>query len=162
MEANRTMRRAHILGSAAALTIAAAVFQVALGLIPGWSAALGAPASLVARPTMLLVASVMAAALLAACAAYAASGAGYLRRLPLLRTALVVIGTVFLLRGWIVVPLLLGRLGPGRTPDSVTGAALWSSAVFMLLALLYLGGALANWRTLHAPVRAGRLDVPAD
>jgi hypothetical protein len=158
----QSMGRSHILGSAAVLTIVAALFQIALGLLPRWSAWLGAPASLVARPTMLQVTSVIVAGLLAACAAYAASGAGYVRRLPLLRTALVIIGAVFLLRGLVVVPLLLATLGPGHTPESVPGTALWSSAAFMLLAVLYLGGALANWRTLHASVRARRLDAPAN
>jgi hypothetical protein len=156
------MRRAHILGLAAGFTLAAAVFQIALGLLPGWSASLGAPASLVARPTMLLVTSVIVAALLAACAAYAASGAGYLGRLPLLRTALVVIGAVFLLRGMVIVPLLLATLGSGRTPESVPRTALWSSAAFMLLAVLYIGGALANWVALNSSVRARRLDAPTN
>jgi hypothetical protein len=156
------MRRAHILALAAALTIAAAVFQIAVGLNPSWSSSFGAPAWLVARPTMLFAASVLVAALLAVSAAYAASGAGYLRGLPLLRTALVIIGAMFLLRGLVVVPLLLAVFGLGRAPENVPGTALWSSAAFMLLALLYLGGALANWRTMLRSVRAGRLDAPAN
>jgi hypothetical protein len=157
-----TMRRAHIPALAAVLTAAAAVFQVALGLNPGWSSLFGAPAWLVARPTILVAASVLAAALLAASAAYAASGAGYLRGLPLLRTALIIIGAMFLLRGLVIVPLLLAMFGVGHAPENVPGTVLWSSAAFMLLAILYLGGALANWRTMNRSVRAGPLDAPSN
>jgi hypothetical protein len=156
------MRRAHILASAAVLTIAAAVFQIALGLNPGWSSAFGAPAWLVERPTMLFAASVLVAALFAGSAAYAAAGAGYLRGLPLLRSALVIIGVVFLLRGLVAVPLLLAVFGWGRGLENVPRPALWSSAAFLLLALLYLGGALANWRSLNRPVDAGPSAVRAN
>jgi hypothetical protein len=143
------MKRRHILALAAVLSLAGAAFQVALGIVPSWSGFFGAPESLLARPVLLLTASLAVAVLLVACAAYAASGAGYIRRLPLLRTALVVVGTVFLLRGWVFVPLVLASVGLIYAPEKVPGTALWSSAAFFLLAALYLVGVLASWRILR-------------
>jgi len=51
----------------------------------------------------------VAAALLILCASYAFSGAGLIRRLPLLRTGLVLIGSVFILRGLVLIPLTVLR-----------------------------------------------------
>jgi hypothetical protein len=50
--------------------------------------------------------AVLIALLLFVWAAYAFSGAGLLRRLPLLRTGLVTISAVYLLRGLAPVPML--------------------------------------------------------
>lgn len=143
------MTRKHILALAAVLSLLAAVFQVAIGLVPEWSAFFDAPEQLLARPALLFGASVVVAALLTVCAAYAASGAGYIRKLPLLRTALLATGAVFLLRGWIFIPLMLASFGLVHSPVPVPGSALGSSAAFFLLAALYLAGAAANWRSLH-------------
>lgn len=150
------MMRKHVLALAAVLSLAAAIFQLAIGLVPDWSAYFGAPPQLLARPALLLGASVVVAALLAVCAAYAASGAGYIRKLPLLRTTLLAIGVVFLLRGWLFIPLILASLGLVHSPVQIRGTALGSSAAFFLLAALYLAGTVANWRYLQpdSPQRA--------
>lgn len=57
---------------------------------------------------------------------YAFSGAGLIRRLPLLKTALLVIGAIFLLRGLLAVPLLFFA-------DSPYMAELKEKMVFMLV-----------------------------
>jgi hypothetical protein len=70
-------------------------------------------------------------------AAYAFSGAGLIPRLPLLRTALVIISGVFLLRALAVVPALL-------TPTEQSPAFwLWSSAIVLIYGLAY---AIGTWR----------------
>lgn len=146
------MRRAHILSAAAVLSLAAAALQLALGVVPRWSVFFGAPESLVAHPAALLGASVVVAGLFGTCAAYSLSGAGYIRRLPLLRSVLLVVGIVLLLRGWVIIPMLLapnGMVASGPDPR----AALWSSAAFLLLALLYLAGVILNWRVLRPNAR---------
>ena len=51
------------------------------------------------------------AAMLAIWAAYAFSGAGLLPRLPLLRTGLVVISTIYLVRGLVLIPALVINRG---------------------------------------------------
>ncbi len=70
-------------------------------------------------------------------AAYAFSGAGLIVRLPLLRTALVLISGIFMLRALAVVPLLL-------TPtEQSTTFWLWSSAIVLIYGLTY---AIGTWR----------------
>jgi hypothetical protein len=77
------------------------------------------------------------AAMLTIWAAYAFSGAGLIVRLPLLRTALVIISSIYLLRALAVVPLLL-------TPtEQSTTFWLWSSAIVLIYGLTY---AIGTWR----------------
>lgn len=83
-------------------------------------------------------------------ALYAFSGAGLIRRLPLIRLGLVVIGTIYVLRGL--------SLGP-QLPVYFSGAFpqfpvryLVFSAVSLLVGLLYVLGVARAWRRL-APVR---------
>lgn len=105
--------RTYLLASGAILVIGAVVHLAAIFAGPDAYAALGAPAGLVAlaatdslRPAASCV--VIAAALLAF-SAYAASGAGIIRRLPLLRTGLALIGLVLIVRGLLFVPLAAWR-----------------------------------------------------
>jgi hypothetical protein len=78
------------------------------------------------------------AALLAVWAAYAFSGAGLIRRLPLLRTGLVVISAIYLLRGLMVLaPDLMSR------PDLSPQFMLWSSLIVLVYGICY---ALGTWR----------------
>lgn len=73
------------------------------------------------------------AALLAGFAAYAFSGAGVIRRLPLLKLGLVVSATIYTLRGLFLLPLLVGIVvAPG-----VLG---WTDVIF---GVICGGGALA-------------------
>jgi hypothetical protein len=82
------------------------------------------------------------AALLATWAAYALAGAGRIRRLPLMRTALVAISAVYLLRGLILLPAL--ALNPGR----VDGFMLWSSLIVLAYGLTYAIGTFRAWPAL--------------
>jgi hypothetical protein len=81
----------------------------------------------------------------AAFGAYALSGAGRIRRLPLLPIALVLVGAVFTLRGLALFPELAGLAsGTGRVPPRM--------AVFSLVSLVtgvaFLAGTLPRWRRL--------------
>jgi hypothetical protein len=82
----------------------------------------------------------------AAFGAYALSGAGRIRRLPLLRVALVLIGAVFTLRG-LVLFVQLAQLASG------TGAPP-RNAVFSLVSLItgvsFLAGTRLRWERLRA------------
>jgi hypothetical protein len=83
------------------------------------------------------------AALLAIWAAYAFSGAGLIGRLPLLRTALLAITAVYLLRGLVLFrPSLLGR------PDLSSGFLLWSSLIVLAIGLIHAVGTWRAWPTL--------------
>jgi len=84
------------------------------------------------------------AAMLAVWAAYAFSGAGLLRRLPLIRTALVLISAVYLLRGLAPVPIFLVR------PEAIDAFTLWSSLIVLVYGLAYAIGTWMAWPRLSA------------
>lgn len=75
-------------------------------------------------------------------AAYAFSGAGSLERLPLLRTGLVVITTIYLLRAIMFVPLHMWR------PQHTDGFAIWSSLIVLVYGAVYAVGTFKAWRHL--------------
>ena len=77
-------------------------------------------------------------------AAYAFAGAGLIRRLPLMRTALVTITAIYLLRGMILFP----ALAAGPQADAFT---IWSSMIVLVYGLAYAIGTWTAWAEL-APV----------
>jgi len=83
------------------------------------------------------------AAILAIWAAYAFSGAGLLPRLPLLRTGLVMISAIYLLRGLVLIPALLIN-GAGIDPF-----VLWSSLIVLVYGLAYATGTWTAWPHLR-------------
>lgn len=88
-----------------------------------------------------VVTSVIAAVLLV-WALYALSGAGVIRRLPLLRPVLCAITAVYLLRGLAFAPML--ALFPGRS----SAFWLWSSAICLAIGLVHLVGVYRVWPQL--------------
>jgi hypothetical protein len=83
------------------------------------------------------------AAVLGIWAAYAFSGAGWLPRLPLLRTGLVVISATYLLRGLVLIPLLMWR------PQAVDSFAIWSSLIVLVYGIAYAVGTWRAWPFLR-------------
>jgi hypothetical protein len=95
-------------------------------------------------PALLCIA---VAALLCLWGLYALSGAGRVRPLPLLRTGLVLIGTIYLLRGLLGIPQLLAELsGQHLAPIRYLGFSLVSGVT----GVLYLGGLFMRSRTARA------------
>lgn len=80
------------------------------------------------------------AAVLAIWSAYAFSGAGLIPRLPLIRTGLVVIAAIYLLRGL------------GLIPGLLQGDAfmIWSSVIVLVYGAAYALGTWRAWPTLSA------------
>lgn len=72
-------------------------------------------------------------------ALYAFSGAGLIRRLPLLRTALILISAVYLLRAFALLPTLILR------PDVVDTFAIVSSLIVLVYGVAYSVGTWARW-----------------
>ena len=70
------------------------------------------------------------------------SGAGYLPRLPLLRTALILITAIYLLRALAFVPVNLA------TRLYSDGFAIWSSLIVLLFGAMYATGTWKAWRYL--------------
>ena len=83
------------------------------------------------------------AAILAIWAAYAFSGAGLLPRLPLLRTGLVVISTIYLLRGLALIPALV------INGANVMPFILWSSLIVLVYGIVYAVGTWTAWPHLR-------------
>jgi hypothetical protein len=79
------------------------------------------------------------AAILSIWAAYAFAGAGLLRRLPLMRTALLAITGIYLLRGLVLGPMLVLR------PDAVDAFAVWSSLIVLVYGIAYAVGTWRAW-----------------
>ncbi len=88
-------------------------------------------------------------ALCAAWGAYAFSGAGIVRRLPLLRTSLILIGLAYLGRGLLLGPQLVWRFS-GFT-SAVPPRQLAFSGAALLIGMGYLAGTKQAWHSLGAP-----------
>jgi hypothetical protein len=83
------------------------------------------------------------AMLLGLWALYAFAGAGLIRRLPLMRTALVLISLIYVARGLMVLDPV-GFSGPGLSPSFV----LWSSLIVLTIGLTYAIGTWRGWSFL--------------
>jgi magnesium-transporting ATPase (P-type) len=82
---------------------------------------------------------------------YALSGAGVIRRLPLLRMALIVIGVIYALRGVAVFQQIFQMV---TSSAQVEARQIVFSSVSLAIGLAYLIGTMKNWRTLGAGNRA--------
>lgn len=145
------MNRSRSLTAAAALCFAIAALHAAIIFMgPDAYTYFGAPPELArydARGSMIpdLQAAVLAL-IFAVFGAYALSGAGRMRRLPLLRPGLVVIGAVFTLRGlalFVQLPMLVRG-------DPLPPRMAVFSLVSLLTGLAFLAGTLPRWRVLKA------------
>lgn len=85
--------------------------------------------------------------ILAVWAAYAFAGAGLIRRLPLMRTALAAITFIYLARGLVLVPLLAFR------PERAGAFAVWSSLIVLGYGIVYAVGTWRAWPALSAGKR---------
>lgn len=80
-------------------------------------------------------------------ALYAFSGAGMIRRLPLLKAGLVVISAVYLIRGIVLIPALIAK------PEIVDGFLVWSSLICLVYGFSYAAGTRQVWNALSAANR---------
>ncbi len=127
------------------LSAAAAVLHVAVIVGgPEWYRFFGAGEEMArmaeaGSPVPALVTAAIAA-VLAIWAAYAFAGAGLIRRLPLMRTALVTISAIYLARGLLIVPVLIK---PGAPAFDI-----WSSLIVLGYGLTYAIGTARAWAGL--------------
>jgi hypothetical protein len=80
--------------------------------------------------------------ILAVWAAYAFAGAGVIRRLPLMRTALVPISAIYLVRGLMLLPLLM--INP-RALSPIGQFDIWSSIIVLVYGAAYSIGTWRAW-----------------
>jgi hypothetical protein len=125
---------------AGACTLLLAAFQAVISFSPSWSLYFGAPKELAAKPELLLGAGLGVAVLLVACGVYALAGGGVLRSLPMQKWVLFGAGSIFLLRGLMLVPVLLITSGLVRSADKAPPTGLVSSLASLIVGLLYLAG----------------------
>jgi hypothetical protein len=135
-----------LLAAAACNALAALIHVAAIAFGPAWYRFFGAGpqiAAMAARGHWYPATMALAiAAMLSVWAAYALSGAGAIRRLPLLRTALVVITAVYLLRGLLFMPMR------AHFPGNSLTFWLWSSAICVAIGVLHLLGLRRAWPVL--------------
>lgn len=86
--------------------------------------------------------TLVVAAVFAVFALYAFSGAGLLRRLPLLRTGLLAIAAIYILRGLLLLPQLSQS---ARSPGSLPPRELAFSGVSLAIGIVYLVGTVLLW-----------------
>ena len=133
---------------AAGLSFSMAACQLAIAVWPAAAEYFQAPPSLLNDHVQLFVVGATAALIPLLLGLYALSGAGVIRRLPLLRTALIVTGSLFLLRGLLIVLPILVVLGVRQGQVLLPGVA--SHLVFLSAGVAYLGGAVLNWKSLKS------------
>lgn len=135
--------RPWLLAAAAATALAALAHLACIAIGPAAYLAMGAGPRMAELaeaghwypPTI----TVVIAGMLFVWSAYALSGAGVIRRLPLLRTILVAVTAVFLLRGF-ARPVLEPRF-PGNS-DTFW---FWSSAICLAIGLMFAIGLARTW-----------------
>jgi hypothetical protein len=133
---------------AAGFSFSMAAGQAAISVWPAAAEYFQAPPSLLNDRVRMLVVGGGAALIPLLFGLYALSGAGVIRRLPLLRTALVGIGSLFLLRGLFIVITVLVALG--ILQGQLLLPAVTSHLVFLSAGILFLGGAALNWKALKS------------
>jgi hypothetical protein len=86
--------------------------------------------------------TIVIALLLAIWAAYAFAGAGLIPRLPLMRLALIVISSIYLLRGLVLIPIAIFE------PKALNPFNIWSSMIVLVYGILYAVGTWQAWQAL--------------
>ncbi len=124
-----------------------AICQTVISIWPAAAAYFGAPPALLADRWQLLLWGEGAALVLVVFGLYALSGAGSIRRLPLLRLGLIGISLLFLLRGLFLIADVLVILGLLAGELLVQGTI--STLVFLAAGISYAVGTILNWREMR-------------
>ncbi len=124
-----------------------AVFQVVIGFFPSLSLYFGAPEALVKNIFALIVVSLFVAGVLVVFGLYALSGAGSIRKLPLLKQGLVAISCVFIMRGFLLLPELLVVVGIFHVSIPVAPRFVIFSLGSLLIGIIFIAGTIGGWRS---------------
>jgi hypothetical protein len=141
-------KNSYLLILASFLSFCAAVFQAVIAFVPKWSAAFGAGDTLASNPPLLLTLGLLVALVLVIFGLYGLSGAGVIRRLPLLRLCLFVIGLLYFLVGINFIFQVMAVLGilPSTQPVPIYQSLVSFGA--LVASLAYLIGLALNWKRL--------------
>ena len=135
-----------LLISGSLLALDLSLFQAHISFVSEWSAALGAPQQLVSNPRLLLIAGILMSMLMVVSGLYGLSGAGILRRLPLLRLGLLTIGLGYVMMGLPLFPQLLVLTHVVSMNQPILIEAVACSTIALIAGLLYLAGLVSGWR----------------
>ena len=150
-------RPSYLLIFAGVLSFCAAIFQAVIAFVPEWSAAFGSGDALASNPPLLLALGLLVALLLVIFGLYGLSGAGVIRRLPLLRLGLLVIGLLYPLVGINFIFQVLAMLGILPSSQPVPIYQMLVSLGALAAGLAYLIGLAVNWKRLSIkPAQAVR------
>jgi hypothetical protein len=135
---------------AGVLSFCAAIFQAVIAFVPEWSAAFGSGDALASNPPLLLTLGLLVALGLVIFGLYGLSGAGVIRRLPLLRLGLLVIGFLYFLVGINFIFQVLAVLGilPSTQPVPIYQSLVSFGA--LVASLAYLIGVSVSWKRLSS------------
>jgi hypothetical protein len=131
---------------AAWITFFMAACQTVISISPAAAAYFEAPPSLLENRLRLFIMGESAALILIVFSLYALSGAGKIRRLPLLRIVLIAISALFLLRGSFIVLTVLRLLDILKGQILMQGVI--SHLVFLSAGIAYAGGTILNWKEM--------------
>ena len=132
---------------AAGLSFFMAICQTVISISPAAAAYFQAPPSLLENRMQLLLIGEGAALVLVIFGLYALSGAGSIRRLPLLRLGLTGISSLFLLRGLFFILTALALLGILKGEILVQGVI--SDLVFLAAGITFAVGTVLNWKEMQ-------------
>ena len=141
-------RPSYLLILAGVLSFCAAIFQAVIALIPEWSAAFGSGDALASNPPLLLALGLLVALLLVIFGLYGLSGAGVIRRLPLLRFGLFAISLLYGTVGINFIFQVLAMVGLLASAGPMPVYQLLVSFGAFVAALAYLVGLAVNWKRL--------------
>lgn len=136
------------LKGAAGLSFFMAVCQAIISLSPAAAAYFQAPPSLLENRLQLFLVGEGATLVFVIFGVYALSGAGSIRRLPLLRLGLIGISGLYLSRGLFVIFTLLIIVGVLDAELLVQGVI--SHVVFLTAGIVYAVGTVLNWKQMQA------------
>lgn len=124
-----------------------AACQTVISLSPAAAAYFKAPPPLLENRWQLFLWGEAAALVLVIFGLYALSGAGSIRRLPLLRFGLIGISSLFLLRGLFIILTVLVILGVLEGEPLIQGEI--STLVFLAAGIAYAVGTVLNWKAMQ-------------
>lgn len=126
---------------------------------PSWYRLIGAPEAIVRLASQghfyPVLVCLVAAAVLFTCAAFSFSGAGFIKRLPFLRTALVLIACGLLVHGVAFIPLVMLRpdlVTSVYDGDGVNTILVVTSVICLVTGITYALGTRQAWSQLRTGI----------
>ena len=129
-------------------SILISIFQAIISFSIEWSRYFDAPEQLLSNPILLYISGTLAAIIFAIFGLYGISGAGYIRELPYLCSGLLLIGSIYTIRGFGFILIMLQQIGFIQSTGTIPPAEPGSSLVSLFVGLMFLVSTLGLWKNL--------------